>query len=170
MNLKRIVRWIGPIDDKQAAETMNKMAELPPSKEPIGFFRCSCGGLAGVGLAFYDYVRSLRLNLETIAVGDVSSAAILVWLAGEPRFVTPHTTMLAHPVRLSMKDVGAIEVEETGALRERGALWSKSVMDIMTANSHGQLDRKRISSIVRRRKVFTPQELVDLKLADKIYE
>src|SRR3989344_8238743 len=90
MNTKRTLHLIGHIEDKKISELLTKIAELAIKPQPISLFISSGGGDLAAALAFYAFVRGLKINLTTVAAGDVSSAAIVVWLAGKKRLVWSH--------------------------------------------------------------------------------
>src|SRR3990167_7662011 len=46
--------------------------------------------------AFIDIMESSRLNIRTIAVGEVSSGAAMIFIAGDQRIMTPNSTAMFH--------------------------------------------------------------------------
>jgi ATP-dependent protease ClpP protease subunit len=59
----------------------------------------SCGGSAYVGLSLAALIRLRGLDPVAVVAGECSSAAILPFAACRQRFVTPHSTLLFHPIR-----------------------------------------------------------------------
>jgi len=87
----------GDLTDKQA-ELMGRLVEVPRNTRGVIFFD-SCGGSAYVGLALASLIRLRGLDALGVVAGECSSAAILPFAACRERYVTPHSTLLFHPVR-----------------------------------------------------------------------
>lgn len=98
----------GDLTDKQP-EHVNRLLELPPRSKGTIFFD-SCGGSAYVGLGLAALIRLRGLDATAVVNGECSSAAILPFAACNRRFVTPHSTLLFHPIRWSSDE--EIRLEE----------------------------------------------------------
>lgn len=81
-----------------------------PRKSSGTIFFDSGGGSAYVGLAIASLIRLRGLRATGVVVSECSSAAIIAFAACERRFVTPHSTMLFHPIRWSSEE--EIRLEE----------------------------------------------------------
>lgn len=59
---------------------------------------CSEGGDIAAAFALIDVMRSSRLPIKTVGLGQISSAGLLIFLSGEPgrRVLTPNTSILSH--------------------------------------------------------------------------
>jgi len=59
---------------------------------------CSEGGDVASAFALIDVMRSSRLPIKTVGLGQIASAGLLIFLAGEPgrRVLTPNTSILSH--------------------------------------------------------------------------
>lgn len=59
---------------------------------------CSEGGDLSAAFALVDVMRSSRLPIKTVGLGQIASAGLLIFLAGEPgrRVLTPNTSILSH--------------------------------------------------------------------------
>jgi ATP-dependent protease ClpP protease subunit len=67
------------------------------SEEEIKIYISSGGGSLTAAIAFYEWIRIKEIQMTTIAVGNVSSAAIIIFLAGEKRLATAFSSFLIHP-------------------------------------------------------------------------
>jgi ATP-dependent Clp protease protease subunit len=93
----RVVQWFGPIDTEKFNKVSADIVRLWGAEESeIFLFINSTGGDASIGFAFYDLIKAMKIKLVTVAIGEADSMAIIVFLAGERRLVTPHTSMLFH--------------------------------------------------------------------------
>lgn len=56
----------------------------------------STGGFVGDGIALYNYLRRLPMEITTYNAGNVMSIAVLVYLAGKKRNVSKAATFMIH--------------------------------------------------------------------------
>jgi ATP-dependent Clp protease protease subunit len=59
---------------------------------------CSEGGDMSAAFALIDVMRSSKLAIKTVGLGQIASAGLLIFLAGTPgrRTLTPNTSILSH--------------------------------------------------------------------------
>jgi ATP-dependent Clp protease protease subunit len=59
---------------------------------------CSEGGDVSAAFALIDVMRSSNIFIKTVGLGSISSAGLLIFLAGSPgrRILTPNTSILSH--------------------------------------------------------------------------
>lgn len=59
---------------------------------------CSNGGDISSAFALIDVIRSSRIPIKTVGLGQISSAGLLIFLAGAKgrRVLTPNTSILSH--------------------------------------------------------------------------
>lgn len=87
----------GDLTEKQS-ELITKLVEVPARTRGTIFFD-SCGGSAYVGLALASLIRLRGLDATAVVVSECSSATLLPFAACRHRYVTPHATLLFHPIR-----------------------------------------------------------------------
>lgn len=87
----------GELVDKDG-QLHEKLMELPRNSRGTIFFDSS-GGSAYVGLALASLMRLRGLKAVGVVAGECSSAALMPFAACVERYVTPHTTLLFHPIR-----------------------------------------------------------------------
>src|SRR5579859_1867486 len=56
----------------------------------------STGGMVSEGVAIYNYLRGLPINLITYNGGSVASIAVLVYLSGKTRKASATSTFMIH--------------------------------------------------------------------------
>jgi len=78
-------------------DILNKMQEYPES--PIVLHLSSPGGDPDVGIFFYKTAKMLRFPLVTIAVHEVASATLFMYLAGQQRDSLPDASFLFHNLK-----------------------------------------------------------------------
>lgn len=87
----------GDLTDKQT-ELFERLLEVPRNSRGTIFFD-SGGGSIYCGLALATVIKLRGLRTVGVVAGECSSATILPFAACERRFVTPHSTLLFHPIR-----------------------------------------------------------------------
>jgi len=97
---ERIIFVTGPIEDYGAslitAQLLFLEAENP--KKEISMYINSPGGVVTAGMAIYDTMQYIRPGIQTLCVGQASSAATLLLCAGMKgeRFSLPNARVLVH--------------------------------------------------------------------------
>lgn len=112
---ERSVPWeiavAGDLTDR-AGEILENLVEVPFRSRGTIFFD-SAGGSVYVGLALATIIRLRGLDARGIVAGECSSAALIPLATCNRRFVTPHSTLLFHPMRWhSEEDVRLEEAAE----------------------------------------------------------
>lgn len=70
------------------------------------FYFClnSLGGYVNDGIAIYNHLRGLPIELVTHNIGNCHSIAVTVFLAGNERLTSKHAMFLVHPTTFSRAD------------------------------------------------------------------
>jgi len=158
------IRLMGPIDYPQIAEILNQLEDV---RGETRLFICSGGGSIAPALAFYHYVRGKKIDLTTIAIGDTSSAAIIVWLSGITRLVAPDVTMLVHPAPYFNPPGEQRDENETRVQKLRVEQWNKAAAKIVSQSS--DLKLTEVVEIIGKRALLEPEELIRRKLAHGLF-
>lgn len=102
-NIQKLVEDIRELDRDKKRRTIHLMMHSP-------------GGEMSSGFALIDTILSCKCKVHTYAMGEICSMAPAVFVAGERRFVAPHTYVMLHPC-----SVGAIDYTEFAKSRIRNA-------------------------------------------------
>ena len=96
-SMKRIY-LIGEVNDSmvQLAIPAIKCLDAIDSGLPISVHLMTDGGSLSCAFAIYDVLRATQSNVYTAAHGDVLSAGVSIFLAGDERFVGRNTSMMMH--------------------------------------------------------------------------
>ena len=105
------------------------------------------GGAVMNGLNLYNVLRAMPFRLTTHNVGNVDSIGNAIFLAGDQRFASPHSTFMFHGVGFEAPAGARLEEK---FLRER--------LDAIIA------DQKRIGSILEERTKLTKEAIASLFL------
>ena len=83
---------------EKSGDLAEKLMSVPRRSRGIIWFD-SGGGSVYVGLALASLIRLRGLDATAVVASECSSAAILPLAACTRRYVTPHSTLLFHPIR-----------------------------------------------------------------------
>lgn len=141
-------------------------------KEPITLYISSGGGSAMQAVGFYEWVKMKNIPLTTIALVEVSSAAITIFLSGQTRYATKHSWFLIHPAG-SIKDTVRqfsrrfISPRRYREERDWDNRYQKVMADILAENTKIPLKDIR-RSLSHSFLSFNPSEAKELGLVEKI--
>lgn len=72
----------------------------------------STGGCVATSITIYNLLRSIPIPVTTYVVGTCQSAAVLIFLAGSRRLITPSSTLMTHgPARQTSQSI-TLEIAE----------------------------------------------------------
>lgn len=149
----------GDLTDKQP-EHVNHLLDLPPRSRGTIFFD-SCGGSAYVGLGLASLIRLRGLEATAVVSGECSSAAILPFAACTRRFVTPHSTLLFHPIRWSSDE--EVRLEEAAEWARHFEILERDLDTLLSKMF--DFPRDRLEAWTRPGKFVSGAELVEAGLA-----
>jgi ATP-dependent Clp protease protease subunit len=124
---ERVVFVVGPIDDYMANVVVAQLLFLEsenPDKD-INLYINSPGGVVTAGLAIYDTMQYIRSDVSTMCVGQASSAASLLLMAGAKgkRYALPNSRIMIHqPSGGAQGQATDIEIQAREILYLRGRL------------------------------------------------
>ncbi|MDO8495416.1 MAG: ATP-dependent Clp protease proteolytic subunit [bacterium] len=170
-NLERTVEWTGSIDQEMSNKISSKIKTLI-RKDPhqnINLIITSPGGPTGVGMSFYDLMtKVIRPNLCTIGSGDVDSAAIIVFLAGQKRILTKNTTLLLHKAGRTFNSSKRFTTTEISSILKEDTLKDNQYAALLAQASKGKLSHARALRFMEKGMVLEPKEALRFGLADQI--
>lgn len=138
-------------------------------EEELYLIVTGAGGATGTALSFYDSVRSiLHATITTIASGDVDSSGVLVFLAGQKRYVTKHTTLLLHLSGRTFESGKRYTAEEMGAMQKEDRIKDKQYASVIAEHSH--LSIAQVTKMMRCHTLLTPEQLIKYGLAEAILD
>lgn len=126
----------------------------------------SDGGFATIGLAFYDRIRSSRCHTVITAYGEVGSAAVLVFLAGDERIMAPNSYLYLH-------EESSAGVEDIPLSRSRRQLRRLQIVDdqynkLMSLPRCSNLTIKEIDEMNKKETLLSPDKCLKYNLCHKI--
>ncbi len=169
----RTIEYFGVVNYATTERVIEEMRELvrEDAEAPITLAVTSAGGPTGTAMSFYDHVRLvLKPRLATIGAGDVDSSGIIIFLAGDTRFVTPNTTLLLHRAGRTFEGGKRFTAEELDAMVREDRVKDFQYASVVAERSHGRLTADAVLKMMNENVILTPLELVSYGLADRILE
>ena len=96
------VNFIGSVDDSSVINLQNAIEANRQAIDSLVLNISSIGGNTTSGIAAYNYLKSLPFPIRTHNLGEVSSAAILIYLAGAERTAESISKFVMHPIEVSL--------------------------------------------------------------------
>ena len=130
---------------------------------PIHLHVTSRGGSLIAGLQAYDYLSTVD-GLHTHVDGIVASAATLLTVAGDRRYMTRHSMLLVHQPSLYLED----DMKATD-LRDQTINMQKLVSNLLDIyNATTQLDIDSLTQMIQNEQILTSQEALQYGFVDEI--
>ena len=118
----------GDLSEK-GGELLERLVEVPYGSPGLIFFD-SGGGSAYAGLALAAVIRLRGLQATGVVAGECSSAALIPFAACTQRIVTPHATLLFHPVRWQSDD--DMQLEEAAEWARHFQILERSLDELLS--------------------------------------
>lgn len=152
----------GGIDDKTLNNFIPMFKNYDAKPANLHLIISSYGGSVVAGTAMYEVIRTSNNPVTTVGYGIVGSMAVLLFEAGDLRFVSEGTHFLLHD----------------GSVGVQGNLLDvKTHLDEMLKNHHWyaeqiaqrtKLPLKKVLELVNKETYLTAEEALNLKLVDNI--
>jgi len=144
---------------------MRAAKNLRDQKNPIIYlFINSPGGDLYSGFSAMDHIESFPVPVHTIVDGYVASAATLIALAGQRRYVLPHAHLMVHQFSTTL-DGKYEELLEQGKANKRLMKTFKE-----TYLSKTNLTEEKLEKILARDTTFDAKRAIKWGFADEIYK
>lgn len=169
----RSVQYFGVVNYATTERVIEEITNLmidDPSAE-ICLSVTSAGGPTGTAMSFYDHMRYvLRPRLVSVGSGDVDSSGIIIFLAGEKRFITKNTTLLLHRAGRIFEGNKRVTASELEAMFREDNLKDFQYASVLSERSNGRLTTEKALQLMDSNVILTPIEMVSYGLADAILE
>lgn len=105
--------FIGMINDENMISLRNFIASRESQINSLTININSVGGSISSGIALYNYLKQQPFQITTHNIGEVSSAAILLYLAGTTRTAAPISKFIIHPIKMNINgDFSYTQIKE----------------------------------------------------------
>jgi ATP-dependent protease ClpP protease subunit len=152
----------GELVDKEA-DYVDKLVEVPKGSRGVIYFD-SGGGSVYVGLALATIIKLRGLNAIGVVAGECSSAALLPFAACAERYVTPHSTLLFHPMRWQSEE--DVRFEEAAEWARHFKIMEEDIDRLLIRMFN--LEETTLTEWTRPGRFFTGKEIVNAGLAKEL--
>lgn len=168
---ERSVEWFGGVSYLNLEKVIGRIKEfiISDSNGEIQLTVNSFGGVTGIGMSFYDSVKSvLKPKLTTIGSGDVDSSGIIVFLAGEKRYLTKNTTMLLHLGGRTLESEKRFSTADLEDILKEDKLKDYQYACVVSDATEGRCTPEKVLELMRHNTILTAEEAVNLGLAHQV--
>lgn len=166
-----IICLFGEIDEDSASAVIMSMLCCAQQFDEINLYINSPGGDCIQGFAIRDVIYNLKSKgvlVNTVGLGECASmGAYLLSCGTGTRRLSPNTRYMIHSVQSAMSyssyPDAKLKFEETTFVQ------NKMAADLVEF-SRGKLNKRSIKKLMQRDTFMSPQQAIDLGLADEITE
>lgn len=134
-----------------------------PSSARMVVYIQSHGGDVLAGLAMYDVLRQCRtVEVVTVALGQVASAATIVFLAGARRLIAPSADFLIHEIRWEFGGASITDARLHDDVQNSSALMSR-IQAIYTR--HSSMTAEEVVEHLQNEKTMSADQVMEHQLA-----
>ena len=150
----RTIYFFGEVHYLSACELNIVLDELEKkSRKPIEIVLNSPGGNVYDGLNIYDRIRYSKCPIGIVGTGLVASMALIIFLAGKIRYVTPNTILMNHQIasevqgkyndlKVELEEINRLEDLCVSLIAERTGLSAKKIKaDIKKGDDYIDVNR-----------------------------
>lgn len=167
----RTIEWFGGVDYENLEKVLGalKLMLTLDAREEIHLMVNSYGGVTGIGMSFYDAIKTMyRPNLVTIGSGDVDSSGVVVFLSGKKRYITKNTTLLLHLAGRTFDKDKRYTVRDMEYMLKEDKLKDYQYACVLSDATDGKCTPERILEMMSQDTILTAEEAVNLGFAHKV--
>jgi len=115
------INYYDSIDQLRIKHLMAIITNVIAQEKPdtLYFIFSSNGGSVDAGVTFYNFLKSLPLEIVTHNVGSIDSIANVIFVAGDRRYSVPHATFLFHGVAVTLNGNHRLTLPQINEIRDR---------------------------------------------------
>lgn len=149
------INYFDQIEMERIKFLMAICTELLEKHKPttLYFSFASGGGSVDAGIALYEYLVGLPVNIVMHNIGAIDSIANVIFAAGNKRYASPHSTFLFHGVKFEFSAPTS---------------FSQAQLEEMLSIIEGS--HKKIAKIVCEKSAFTKKEVEKLFHSGKVID
>ncbi len=170
-NAEQSVYFNKSVEPETSMEMMGSISKLYTANPrfTIDLFINSIGGSVSDSFATYDFITTiLKPNLRTIALGEVSSSAVPIFLAGEPRYIGKSAVLKFHRFSTTMSCDARLTSEICKKTIENFRRSENIYVQILVNRTGGKITKKMANALLDDLATVSAIEAVGLGLAHEI--
>jgi len=147
------------------ASTVNQLlqvvnAQIRERVHKITILISSAGGDPSAAFAAYNFLRGIPAEVTTFNIGNVDSAALILYCGGRNRYSLPGTRFLIHGSSLTISGAGSINIsiDSSGLEAQLQLLKSLNQMAARAIASVTNKNESELEAVLRGHTVLTPEQ------------
>lgn len=163
------IRFLAAVNG-QSVEAILKVIDSKVSDgyEKLHIMINSPGGSVAHGLALYNIIKSLPIEVHTYNIGSVDSIGVVVFCSGDRRYSVPNARFLIHPVQLHSSAHESFDEHKLNELRKSLQIDQKNIIAVIahtTTKPTADIEKK-----LHERATFDAEEAKIYGLTDGIVD
>jgi|ERR1700733_7547772 len=135
----------------------------------LSFIITSGGGLNSHGIGFFDLLTSIQKSkIQTTALGDASSIAVLIFMAGEHRVISPRTSFLLHETGRSFDKDQRYSTSDVRKALEYMETFEKMYSKTIAERSDGKITGEKVLEMMRKETIVNAEQALEFGFAHEI--
>ena len=171
LNPKRCISCFGDITPEIADKISQRAIEFvfQDNEAEIYLLIGSGGGSTIAGFALCDLFASvLKPKLTTIALGEIGSMAVAIFLSGAKRFIAKNAYVYLHEASRVFKNTTTVEIRNLKGAIEDLAYSHKTYVKILVERSGGKLTQAHAEELMHKETTLSPEQAIELGIAHEI--
>ena len=161
------INWLIPVD----ANSVNQLVQVVNGQVRLGrknfiILISSQGGEVLSGLAAYNFLHGLGVNITTFNMGQVDSAANLIFCAGNHRYALPESRFLLHSSFTLLPPGTLLNAEFLDGQYQQVQSMNKLITEVLNKTTNNK-HTAEIDAAVRGQKILTPSDAKQWGLIDE---
>jgi len=162
-----IIFLSGTIDEVKAENTCKDIIVMNQNEKltKINLFINSCGGDVCDTFSIIDLIEWSKLPIYTIALGQVSSGGLMIFMSGNNRLISPNTSILSHTHSWR---IGGKHSEILANNHENELVYNRMIKHYIKYSAVKTEKRLKETLLKQVDTYLTPEEAIKYGLADHI--
>lgn len=138
------------------------------SHDPITVYLNNPGGNWYHGMAVYDVIEGIRSAVTMIGIGHIMSMGTVIFQAAKKRFITDNVGFMIHDGYdggqiLDSRSFESLAIESKRVRYKMYEIYLDKIKE-----KHPKFTLEKVEEMCSHDKYLTPEQIIDLNLADKI--
>lgn len=140
--------------------------EKQDNTAPINIYINSLGGSVIDGMVLYDFIRMMKSPVNTICTGKACSMGAIIFLAGDNRYVFPHSEIMIHDASFGHAEFSGLKPDEIQEKTDDLLETTKMLREIVTERTGQPL--KNVTARMKKDSFFKAEAAVQYGLATEV--
>lgn len=141
--------YVDTVDVVKVNLVINQIQQmiLPRNPKRLHLLISSPGGDVSAGIALYNYLRAIPVEMLTYNIGMVASIANVIFMAAESknRFACPHTSFLFHGVKMHLGVPMQLDLAQVNEFKSNMSRDLERIAEVFLANT--SLKKEKIDAL-----------------------